>query len=112
MSRSGGAQPSPRRTAGRILPTGHRGRADRPFGCPAAPRAYCRDGGAGHTDDTRGEWHEWHRNRPIAFTKLNINKDKIESLAKALAAGDSVAAGPRPTTCPAGRRTAGRPRRA
>ena len=29
---------------------------------------------------------------PIRFTKLNINKDKIESLAKALAVGDSVAA--------------------
>jgi hypothetical protein len=39
-----------------------------------------------------GEWHEWHRNRPIAFTQLNINKDKIESLAQALAVGDSVAA--------------------
>ena len=39
-----------------------------------------------------GERHEWHRNRPIAFTKLNINKDKIESLAQALAVGDSVAA--------------------
>jgi hypothetical protein len=38
-----------------------------------------------------GEWHEWHRDRPIAFTKLNINKDKIESLAQALAAGDSAA---------------------
>jgi hypothetical protein len=38
-----------------------------------------------------GGWHEWHRNRPIAFTQLNINRDKIESLAKALAAGDSAA---------------------
>jgi hypothetical protein len=41
---------------------------------------------------SKGEWHEWHRNRPIAFTQLNINKDKIESLAQALAAGDSAAA--------------------
>jgi len=54
-------------------------------------RADGRDGGAGRPDDTKGEWHEWHRNRPIEFTKLNINKDKIESLAKALAAGDSAA---------------------
>jgi hypothetical protein len=59
---------------------------------PAAPRADCRDGGAGRTDDTRGEWHEWHRDRPISFTQLNINKDKVESLAQALAAGDSAAA--------------------
>ena len=39
-----------------------------------------------------GERHEWHRNRSFALTKLNINKDKVESLAKALAVGDSVAA--------------------
>jgi hypothetical protein len=58
---------------------------------PAAPRADCRDGGAGRTDDTRGERHEWHRRRPIALNKVNINKDKIESLAQALAAGDSAA---------------------
>ncbi|MBV8229462.1 MAG: hypothetical protein JO329_05700 [Planctomycetaceae bacterium] len=58
---------------------------------PAAPRADCRDGAAGHTDGTQGEWHDWHRNPPIAFTQLNINKDKIESLAQALAAGDSAA---------------------
>ena len=55
------------------------------------PSADCRDGGAGHTDGTQGEWHDWHRNHPIAFTQLNINKDKIESLARALAAGDSAA---------------------
>ena len=39
-----------------------------------------------------GEWREWHENRPIVLNKLNINKDKIESLAKALAVGDSAAA--------------------
>jgi hypothetical protein len=41
---------------------------------------------------SQGVWHEWHRNHPIAFTQWNINKDKIESLAQALAAGDSAAA--------------------
>ena len=59
---------------------------------PVAPRADGRDGGAGRTDDTRGEWHEWHRDRPIASNKMNINRDKVESLAQALAAGGSVAA--------------------
>jgi len=39
-----------------------------------------------------GQWHDWHRKRPIALNKVNINKDKIESLARALAAGDSAAA--------------------
>src|SRR6266511_1690273 len=92
MLRSEAVQASPRRTTGRTLPTGRAGRAARTDrAAPVAPRADCRDGAAGRTDDTRGEWHDWHRNRPIAFTQLNINKDKIESLAQALAAGDSAA---------------------
>ena len=83
----------PRRTTGSTLPTGHAGHAGHAGrAAQVAPRADCRDGGAGRTDDTRGAWHERHRNRPIAFTQLNINNDKIESLAQALAAGDSAAA--------------------
>ena len=86
--RAGDAGPVTR--AGRAAPRVPPGAAGRGGG--VGSRADCRDDGAGRTDDTRGEWHEWHLNRPIALTQLNINKDKIESLAKALAAGDSAAA--------------------
>jgi hypothetical protein len=95
MSRSGAGEASPRRTTGRTLPTGRAGRAGRAGdAAPAAPRADCRDDGTGRTDDTRGEWQEWHENRPIALNNVNINKhkDNVESLATALAAGGSVAA--------------------
>ena len=91
MSRLEAVPARPYRTTGGTLPTG---RAVAPVVRPwSPPRADCRDGAAGRTDDTRGgSGGNGTENRPIALTKLNINKDKIESLAKALAVGDSVAA--------------------